>query len=421
MNVHRNLETRLPKVLPSIDLLSGRADALARHYSNPAMKHLPLSRAGLSLFAVVFLVVPCASALVELDRAVITLNTQASVAYDSNILGRLDDESDTMLTFAPTLEYRREGGRGSMVFTLGSRFVHYLDNDDRNHEDFSFGGLITVPVSPDSPFSGSFNASFSDATRVDETVGNLVKSDSLRFGGSAAYAFSERLSGTGSLAWGSTDNENFGDHESFNLSVGISLQQFLFRRLPLSVSYGYSTHESTNDTGTARELDTVSHSLNFGTSGQISPKVSGSVSVGVRDTDDSGTQFANGRSGGTGVVASTSLNWTADELNAVSLSLTKSLGVAADNQSIDTTRVGLSWNRRLSEQLTANAGIAHSWNSYRATTRDDEYLTLNAGLNYQIRRHWSAGLSYSYSDNSSNIRAIQFQRHVLGASLSARF
>ena len=385
------------------------------------MKHLPLSRAGLSLVVSLCLFATRSSALIELDRGVIILNTHFGVSYDSNILGRLDNESDTLLTFSPSLEYRREGGRGTMVFNLGGRFVHYLDNNDRNHEDYNIGGVITVPVSADSPFSGSANASFAKATRVEETVGSLVKSDSLRIGGNTAYAFSERLSGTGSISWGATKNEGFGDYENLNLSAGLSFQEFLFRRLPLSVSYGYTKSESTNDAGSTLALDTTSHSLNLGTSGQLTPKVSGSVSFGMRSTDDNGSGFASQNSNDTGFVASTSLNWTADELTSVGLSLSQSLGVAADNQSIDTTRIGLSWNRRLSEQLSANAGVSQSWNNYRATNRDDKYLGLSAGLTYQIRRNWSAGLSYTYSDNNSNIRTSDFQRHVLSASFAASF
>ncbi|HEY5551421.1 MAG TPA: outer membrane beta-barrel protein [Opitutaceae bacterium] len=385
------------------------------------MNHSALSRAGLCLLAAVCFALPRASALIELDRGVITLNTEFGVSYDSNILGQLTNESDTLLTFSPTLEYRREGGRGTMNFTLGGRFVHYLKADDRSHEDYNVGGVITLPVSPDSPFSGSLNASFGRATNVNETVGDLVTSTSLRLGANGAYAFSERLSGTGGVSWGTTENENFGDNESLSLSLGISLQEFLFRRLPLTLSYGYSTSESTNDPTTMRALDTESHSFNVGTNGQLSPKVSGAVSVGLRSTDDSGTNFTSQGSSDTGIVASTSLAWAASELTTVSLALSKSLDVTADNQSTDTTRAGLTWSRTLSEQLSANAGVSHSWNSYRGMDRDDKLFGLSAGLSYQIRRNWTAGASYAYTDNRSNNQLSNFQRHVIGATVSARF
>jgi len=385
------------------------------------MNQSALSRAGICLFAVVCIAVPRAAALVEFDRGVLILSTDLGVSYDSNILGRLDNESDTLLTFSPKFEYRREGGRGTISVSVGGRMVRYMNADERNHEDYNLGGLVTLPVSPDSPLSGSLNASFSRATNVDETVGDLVTVKSLRLGASGAYAFSERLSGTGGVSWTSTKNENFSDNESLNLSLGIALQEFLFRRLPLSISYGYSASESKNDTGLLPTLDTTSHSLNVGTNGQISPKVSGSVSVGVRSTDDSGTNFSSPRSNDTGGVASTSLSWAASELTTVTFSLSKSLGVSADNQSIDSTRAGLSVSRRLSEQLSANAGVSHSWNDYRGVNRDDKLAGLNAGLTYQIRRNWSAGASYTYTDNNSSIRSSDFQRHVLSASVTARF
>lgn len=385
------------------------------------MKNSVLSRAGICLFAVVGFVVSRADALVEFDRGVLILNTQLGVSYDSNILGRLDNESDTMLTFSPTLEYRREGGRGSMVFNLGGRFVHYVDNDDRSHEDYFVGGVVTVPVSPDSPLSGSLNASYSRTTNVSESVSDLVTSKSLRLGTSGSYAFSERLSGTGGISWGSTENQNFGDNESLNLSAGVSLQEFLFRRLPLSVTYAYSTYESTNDATSIRALDTTSHSINVGTSGQLTPKVSGNVSVGLRSTDDDGSNFATQDRNSTGVVASSSLSWVVDELTSVSLGVSKSLGASVDNQSIDTTRISLGWNRKLSEQLSGNAGVSHSWNDYRSVNRNDKQLGFNAGLAYQIRRNWSAGASYTYTDNDSDTRVNSFQRHVVGATVSARF
>lgn len=385
------------------------------------MNHSALSRAGLCLLAAACIAAPRASALIEFGRGVVILNTQFGVSYDSNVLGRLANESDTLLTFSPSLEYRREGGRGSMVFNAGGSLVHYLKDDTRNHENYTFGGVISMPVSPDSPFSGSVSASMNQTTNVNETVGDLVQSRSLSLGASGAYAFSERLSGTGAASWGSTKNENFGDNESLGLSIGLGFQELLFRRLPLTVSYAYSKTDSTNDPTSVRTLDTTSHSLNVGTSGQISQKVSGSISVGLRSTDDGGSTFASSSSNDTGVVASTSLDWAADELTKVGLSLSKSLEVTADNRSTDTTRVGLSYGRKLSEQLSASAGVSHSWNNYRGMNREDKFLGLNAGLSYLIRRNWTAGVSYAYTDNSSNNLFSGFQRHVLGATLSARF
>ncbi|HUG10161.1 MAG TPA: outer membrane beta-barrel protein [Opitutaceae bacterium] len=383
------------------------------------MKHSALPRAGLCLLAAVCFAAPYASALLELDRGVLILNTDYGVSYDSNILGQIDNESDTLITFSPMLEYRREGGRGMMSFNIGGSLVHYLKNDERDHEDYRVSGVITVPVTPDSPFSGSVNASYGRATTVNETVADLVTTTALTLGANGGYAFSERLSGNAGVTWGNVENENFGDNETLGLSLGVSLQEFLLRRLPLTLTYSYMTSESTNDPTAMSALDTTSHAFNVGTSGQLTPKISGNVSIGMRSTEDGGS--TPGASDDTGLTASSSLTWAYDELTTVSLMLSKSLSVTADNQSTDATSVRLNLNRKLSEQLSASAGVSHTWNSYRAVARDDKLLSFNAGLSYMIRRNWTAGLNYTYTDNSSDNAMSNFSRHVIGATVSARF
>ena len=385
------------------------------------MKQPALPRAWLCLLVAACFAAPRASALIELDRGVLILNTSLAVSYDSNILGRVNNESDTLVSFAPNLEYRREGGRGMIDFSFGGRFVHFLKNDERDYENYFARGVITAPVTPDSPFSGSANASYGRSTDVSEVIGNLVTTTSLRLGASGDYAFSERLRVNSGVSWGTTENDNFGDNEALSLSLGIGLQEILLRRLPLTFSYRYSTSESTNDSTVARRLDTATHSVHVGTSGQITPKVSGNISFGFRDTDDNGAAAASGSRNKTGLTAATSLNWAVDELNRVSLNLSKSLEDTPDNQSTDATRAGLSWNRKLSEQLSASAGVSHAWRNYRYLNRDDKYLTFNAGMSYLIRRHWSAGVHYAYSDNSSDNSSRNFSRHVVGANLSASF
>lgn len=380
-----------------------------------------LKRAGLCVLAAASLASQPLLALVELDRGVLILNTKFGVTYDSNILGRTTSDGDTLLSFAPTLEYRREGGRGTAQFDLGANFVVYTSEDQHNHEDYFLGGSATIPLAPDSPLSGGVNGRWGRATTINETVGDLVTTTSISLGANGGYAFSERLVGTAGANWGSSKNENFGDNENLGLSLGVSLQEFLFRRLPLSLSYSYSKSESTDDATSALALDTTSHSFNVGTSGQISPKVSGNVSVGFRSTDDNGSNFGSGSGNDTGIVASTSLSWAVDELTQVGLAISKSLAVTPDNQSTDSTTAGLTWTRKLSEQLSANAGVSHSWNSFRGVNRDDKMLSLNAGMDYQIRRNWSAGVSYRYMDNSSDIQVISFERHVVGATVTARF
>jgi hypothetical protein len=71
------------------------------------MNQSALPRAGLCLLGAICLAAPHASALIELDRGVLILNTSFGVSYDSNILGQVDNESDTLLSLSPNLQYRR--------------------------------------------------------------------------------------------------------------------------------------------------------------------------------------------------------------------------------------------------------------------------------------------------------------------------
>ena len=359
-------------------------------------------------------------ALLDLDRSAIILNTEFGVRYDSNILARRNGGEDTIFNFAPSLQFRRAGGRGTMNFTARGDFVAYASESGRNHNDYNLSAAITAPVSPDSPFSGAFNASYGRSTNPSESVGDLVTTSAFNLGVNGNYAFSERLSGVAGAGYGSNKNNGFGDNETYRANVGLSFQQFLFRRLPLTLSYAYSRSQSTNDPTAARRLNTESQSFNAGTSGQLSAKIDGSVSVGYRSTSDKGTAISSGN-GGNGLVTSVGLHWAYDELTKISLGVSKSLAVTPNNNSTDSTSVSLSMTRKLSEQLSANLGASQSWNNYRGLSREDRLLAMNAGVSYLIRRNWTAGVSYQFSSNHSDSTFNTFDRHLIAATVSGRF
>ena len=384
------------------------------------MNHTAVRKVGLCLFATACLFSPRALALLDFDHSALTLDSEFGVRYDSNILASSNDIEDTIFNVAPTLTYRREGGRGSIHVSAGGDYFRYASESDRDHFDYHFGGNVTAPVSPDSPLSGDINASFSRSTSPNESIGDLVTTKSLNLGASGSYDVSERLGLLAGANYSSNKNNGFGDNETTRANVGLSFRQLLFRRLPLSISYSYSKSQSTDDPTPVKRLDTTTHAVNLATNGQLTAKIDGSVSFGFRSTDDKGLIAGSSRNGN-GFVASTGLRWAYDELTNVSLGATKSLSVTADNESVDSTFVSLGLDRKLSEQLSGNLSVSQTWNLYRGSDRDDRLFAFGGGLSYLIRRNWTAGIRYNYYMNSSHIAAHDFARHVVNATLTTRF
>jgi uncharacterized protein (PEP-CTERM system associated) len=104
----------------------------------------------------------------------------------------------------------------------------------------------------------------------------------------------------------------------------------------------------------------------------------------------------------------------------------KDFMTAATDVSVDSTGAMLSAsikpNARLKFVLTAGVGYNNSryLGTRGAGRKDDSYL-FNFSLSVPIKTHFSASISYEYSDNDSNVAYSIFGRHTASFILSAHY
>ncbi len=90
---------------------------------------------------------------------------------------------------------------------------------------------------------------------------------------------------------------------------------------------------------------------------------------------------------------------------------------------IMTKSVFLTWTHAWNGQVRTNALAGYRNDDYRGlfTTRSDDTASFGAGVNYQFRRWLNLGAQYIFTNRSSNVPAVEYDRNVimftLGASL----
>lgn len=354
--------------------------------------------------------------LVEFAGGVLNIQTTGSISYDSNIRGQANGSGDTVITISPTATFKRTEGRIAIELHGMTSAASYSDADNENHTDYSIGGSANLPFSEGSRVSGGVNFTTSKSTMVQELANDLVSTKNLSLSSSLGFQYSERLSLNSSLSWNSTKNAGLGDNRAVSVSLGASLPQILFRRLPLTVSYGHTATESQNDAGSAAKLDNSSDSFSLGTSGQLTARTTGSINVGWQTTKSDGTEATNGDTSNLNV--STNLKWQIDELLTAGLSLTRGITTSPTNDTVLNTSATLNFARQISQTLNANLTFSEGWNDFQNTGRSDKTFNASASLAYSLTRTWSASLTASHSKNKSDLGTASFDRNVFSLSFS---
>lgn len=380
------------------------------------MKSIAPSRAAaLAVSSLLALSSVPAFALFEVAGGVVKVNTVGSVSYDTNVRGQENGEGDTIFTVTPTATFNRAEGRIVWELHAMTSKAAYSDDDQATHTDYSIGGSANIPFSEGSPFSGGVNFSASKMSAVQELVNDLVSTKQLSFGGSLAYQFSERLALTSSLSWSKSDNAGIGENKTLSGSLGAQFPQLLFRRLPLTVSYDYSKMES-DEAGPTQRLNNKSNGFSLSTSGKMTEKTTGSISVGWSKTKSTGTEATDADQSSINV--STNLGWQVDELLSTTLTISRGLTASPDNSTILNTSVAVSATRQLSQTLTTTWRVSQSWNDYQSTARSVKTFNASGSLAYSFSKYWSASLNASHSKNESDGGGQDFDRNVFTLSFS---
>lgn len=356
----------------------------------------------------VILLSPVLYGLVNLGEGQVNFNIDVSAVHDSSIRSNAGAEDDIVLTTRPSLRYTRPSKDFSLSASIGLQNTTYLDFSEYDKTNVFFDLDISPRLEREtSRFEFTGNILLGTDTRADEEVGDIITTTN--YGGSAqlVYRPNRRYTATGSASYrmSDPDGEQYFERESTNLSgtVGMVLNKGMY----VNGRIGY-TDSSSGSNGLNSEV--LSYSA--GLSGDLMPKVSGSIFAGIQDRNYSGF------SGQSSPYFSASIDWQASETSSFSLSSSNTLGTTFSNRASETFSIRLQARRTLSRALSASAYIGYRDSKYEdlqaGSTRSDDGYDLGANLEYRLVRYGSVGLTANYSDRSSNNGLFNYDRTRFG-------
>jgi hypothetical protein len=414
----------------------------------------------------------------EVARGALTLETSARLTYDSYFIGALSQgDDDYYLSVGPTLRFSRRAGLGELSAFAGISVVRYDTYSNFDSEDFTAGFRADLPVASGSRLTGGMDLSYTESTVVDAEVMDRVPTKAMTASANLRYQLGLKTSLIDTVTYSKSDRSAYSDQTLFANDLSFSYTDFL-GGTSLRLTHGYANSKSSGENFLGADLDQESNAFSASLSRPIVGPLTGEVTYGYRildraaqettigQTENSGAFFTATLSGpflppsrfpktkssaslsyqesltpginDTGektLTGSIMLDWEARERTSFNFNASRSVGLSANDLSVENTDVSLGVKQLIGLRTSVNGSVGYLWRSFRGVERNDETFQAGVTLEYGINRNWNAGLGYNYSRNKTDaaglistfpsygfrMRPENYERHLASVSISNVF
>ncbi len=349
------------------------------------------------------------------ENAEVFLTGTAGMRIDDNIFLNPDGETDHIFNFDPAVEVvfgnkSTLSGRGR----VGGNFNRYTDHDDLDSELFSSslsmgydGGKTT----------GSFEAGYAELNQntVDVLgIDALIRRNVFNSSGNVEVSATEKTSVALGFGYNNTDYRVAGFADAESVNVPLHLYYEVTPKVDLGL--GYRFRQSWLLFG----RDSKDHFISLSTRGELTPKLTGTVDVGVtrRDLSPGDTYSMLGVDG--------SLSYALTPKSSLQLNAARNFDVNSQAQEQKNTSVGAFLTSNITSEFTVTVGASYRAIDYYlpaagAAARTDDYYDALVGASYTVNEYLRVGANYSYRQNESDLATSKFAARVLGVSVSVRY
>jgi hypothetical protein len=357
---------------------------------------------------------PPAKALLEFNdgRDKVAVTAGYGISYDSNLFAHSGGAGDYNQSVTLSTEYTRRAGLISVNASIGvssGRFNKYTAEDFTNP-------TVDLEFTKDrGRLTGGLSLSAQRESNSDAAAN--IRADSWNYGGSLRFRYPINDRYYFSSLSDASATRYLRNAPLFNLSSYSEGVDIYYRYTSkLDLMGGYRIRVGTAEQGS----NTQDHSLTFGATGGILPKLSGTVRLGYQWRQESGS--TGGQYGS--VTSSVSLSWPVTTRISVSSTASKDFQTTATDVSVDNTAFNLSASLKPTGKVSLGVGTGYSISRFlgpKGGGREDRALSLNASASTSFTSHISASISYAFSVNHSNVAYSDFGRHTATLTLSAHY
>lgn len=341
------------------------------------------------------------------DGAELFLTGTLGVRSDDNIFMSPNKVSDVVFEVNPGVDF--VFGKGSMTqgnLSLVENISRYSQNSDLNTELF---GINFNSKYDDGKTKVTANAGFNELNQntVDTAnVGNqLSRRDvsTIKLVGETSVTAKSKV-GAG-VNYKNTNYKRTGFVDQTVTEVPLNYYYGVTSKVDLS--FGFRYRNTDLQVGT----DSKDYIYTIGARGDFTPKVSGSVAVGVGQRDFSTGSDQNIFSLDSG------LNIAMTAKSTLNLNASNDFGVSGTGAQQKNFSLGGTVKSKISDQLSTRAGLTYRAIDYY--TRTDDYVEGVLGVDYVVSNNVTITGSYTYRNNSSKLATAEFTGNVF--SLAAKF
>jgi len=367
-------------------------------------------------------------------------STNLTTTYDSNLFGLSKNEfnknksknsdlksrDDVIITLHPILHYSKDISLLSLSASTGIRISEHLFNKSRSYSTPVTTFNLDFDESLKKRFSTNSKLRFSASFDLGQTVGtDLIEGDLISYtffniGLSARYNHSAKLAfGTGTSYevreyQSGTVNNDYQDLESLPISSDVI---YIYSpKLDFFLNHTYRKTETSNSTLSLGNA--ISHTFSLGTNGEVSPKLTGSASVGYSNLSYQ-NNLMNDRSS---FVTSANVNLKHNSKTTSNVNLSRSFSPTASANSQLSTFLRYGINHSLSPTLSSDIGLSRSLTEVYMMS-GFSFETTQTGLDASLTKLLSKNFTsqFIYNVNSISRNASNFNRHIISASITGRF
>lgn len=353
--------------------------------------------------------------LINLGEGRVDFTLDLTAAHDSRIRTNADSEGDFVISARPALRYVRPSKIFDFSTTIGLVSTKYMDYGEYDKTNAFFDVDISPRLTREtSRFEFSGNILLNTETRSEEEVGDIITTTN--YGGSATLVYrpNRKFSSSGSINYRKEDPDSERYFERTNKSISGMLGMVVSKSATLEGRISYTDITSGTD---GLKSDIVAYSTGF--SGELLPKVSGSIYAGIQERNHA--DFP----GDSSPFFSANMSWDASERSSVSLTASNSLGTTFSNQASDTFSIRVEGRRSISREITGSVFFGYRDSKYETlgtdSVRSDDGTDVGASIRYQMARWGSIGFTASYTDRSSNRNIFSYDRLRIGVNFQAEW
>lgn len=360
-----------------------------------------------------------AASAVDVGRSRVVTTASARLDHDSNIFLNSSEVSDTILGLS-----------------LGSRLVHdssvvttdigvsvlgliFADHKDENAFDPGIDARIGYVPSDKTTFTAA--AAYRRSSQANEALNDRAVSNDLTFDSSFEHLTTEKFGVRVKTSYLAQDFRSRGYSDVYNVRYGADAIYVYSPKLKTFAGASWGDSWTKNRAPGRRNPGGAEARYSAGFEGELSPKVTGELRVGVAQREFS----VAGRGDQSTLFLDSNLRWAAAEKTLWTLRLGQDFGVSAADQASKNFTSSLTLSQSLAEKLNLEGSVGYAksdYNSFGGTgTRTDKSTTYRLRLNYALTEDVTADASVGFRHNDSTLAVSSYDQFNLGAGITVRF